>query len=422
MSNNDVAEYTSNTIVDEPHSGSSSPRNVYTVGRRQVLAGGASVLGLNVSSTPANGQQQSLATTASGNTTDFDNQLKSGIFTIHYYDGYSSDAHQIAQLLEYARNRVNEFYPHTYTHTVNIYLYREGEWNPSSFRTGQWFQSGEVQRARIRMVAPSEHPSEGELYYRKNVVHEYVHLPLAVDLRSGSQMLSVPRWFKEGLPQYIAVFETTQAIKDEYYTDRRWERVRQRIGEGHGFLLDTGMNVYQGGPHLLEFMVDEFGRTPIVQLPSVDAASFGEALKKRLDLNPIEFELRWLEWANEHHDANYQPSRYTADKTVSAAEYNDLNEQYNSLKEENDRLQEKVETLQEQNSELQNQLDDIADGSPTSESSSTDSATPHTTEGTAPSSNRTSTTTDGFGIVSGLGGLIGYLGYKRKDASSKNTN
>lgn len=399
-------------------SGKSERRVTESTTRRKFLSGMASIAGVGLlsdSSVATNHEKQRYFQAKE----DFDAKLQSEIFTIHYYEEFESDAKLIAELLSYARSTVKEFYPHEYSHKVNVYLYRADEWRESSFRTGQWFLNGEVERARIRMVTPSEHSNGGELYYRKNMVHEYTHLPLAVDLRSESGYLKPPGWFNEGLPQYISVFETTEAIKEEYYNKRGWKKVRQQIQDGNGFILDIGSNVYKGGPHLVEFMVKEFGKESVVKIPGTDTTMFGEALQKRIGLNPLEFELRWLLWANNNYDATYEVETYTPDKTVARSKYNELKEEKSNLEDRVDELEKENAALQDQVEELQQRLEETP--TPSNGSSNSSPESPNGSERTVSKEDVTEkpTTTEspGFGAKSGVIGGSGYLIYKLRSSS-----
>lgn len=408
-------------------------RGTPEVSRRQVLAG--TVAGIGLLSNPVRAAAKTGSHRSVGAPAEFDHELSSGIFTIKYHDGYESDARQIADLLQYARGVVDEFYPHEYTHDVNVYLFEEGEWRPSSFRTGQWFSQGEVQRARIRMLAPSDH-SRGKLYYRKNVVHEYTHLPLAVDYRSHSSPMLVPEWFNEGVPQYVAVHRTTDEIKQEYYNRDSWKEVRDDIRNGRGYLLDVGPDVYSGGPHLVEFMVDAFGRDVVASIPSTDAATFGEAIEVQTGLSPVEFELRWLEWANANLDADYQVDSFTTDDTVAASEYEKLEERNSELEAELQELREQNAALQRRVEDLQDRVKELTDEAGTesrpsttgradtsaAENSSTraQETTPSTEAGTTDSS--APLLAPGAGTAGGLLGVSGYVGFRRWTSTPENSD
>jgi len=262
--------------------------------------------------------------------------IEDEFFVIKYKEGYRSDAELILEYSRYARNVTMEAYPHKLEVKVKVYLYDYGSW-----KDPPWVTRADPPKAEMYFLTPSDVPEQyrkyiDNLWYQKNVVHEYVHIPTLRDI--GGSAKNPPSWFKEGIAEYIAVFHTTKEILQKC----NWElkNVEDIVKKGDGYLLIVSGDVYGGGAYILKYMYDTYGKDRVVAVLKSETKSFMEALERELEVTYYEFEDNWLKWACEEFDAD--PTLYVSfesyeDKQLYEellSSYNELNTTYHKLTED----------------------------------------------------------------------------------------
>jgi len=139
-------------------------------------------------------------------------------FIIKYKAGKEDDAKLMLEYCKFAHNVTMEVYPHELDVKVTVYLYDNKSWTRSPYSC--W---ADATKAEIHFLTPSDVPGDARrwvdnLWYQKNVVHEYVHIPTIRDLWKTEYYYSfgAPDWFDEGIAEYISVFCTTEEILQKY--------------------------------------------------------------------------------------------------------------------------------------------------------------------------------------------------------------
>lgn len=230
--------------------------------------------------------------------------IENEFFIIKYCSGYENDAEKILEYANFARPVVMEKFPHNLAQKVVIYLYKYSEYQYEPSVTVAYTDSS---KAEIYLLTPSDQSAAGscsewcdDLWYQKNVIHEYAHIPFWRDL--GLQ--DIPEWFSQGFAEYFAVFCSTSSILQKY----EWalSEIKNMVKNGDGYLVSVGGDVYYGGAYIVKYMYEVYGQDKIANLIKSNTLSFSQAIKKELNVTSIEFEDKWLKWACEEFDADYE--------------------------------------------------------------------------------------------------------------------
>jgi hypothetical protein len=263
-------------------------------------------------------------------------------FIIYYREGYKSDAEMILGYCQFARNVTMEAYPHQLEVKVKVYLYDYGSWKDSP-----WVTRADSLKAEMYFLTPSDVPEQyrqyiDNLWYQKNVVHEYVHIPTWRDVGGYGSVKNPPSWLMEGIAEYIAVFRTSEEILQKY----NWslKEIENIVKKGDGYPLIVSGNIYYGGAYMLKYMYETYGKDKVVAVFKNEANSFMEALENALEVTYWEFEDKWLEWASNEFGAD--PNIYVKFESYEGkklyeevlVKYNELNATYNGLKAKYDKL------------------------------------------------------------------------------------
>jgi len=114
-------------------------------------------------------------------------RIEDEYFIVKYKEGYKSDAELILKYCRYARNVTMKVYPHKLDVKVSVYLCDYESWRDKPYVT-----RADYIKAKICLLTPSGQPAEyrsqcNNLWYQKNMVHEYVHIPTLRDLHYRSR-------------------------------------------------------------------------------------------------------------------------------------------------------------------------------------------------------------------------------------------
>lgn len=236
--------------------------------------------------------------------------LEDEYFIVKYPLGYEDDANKILEYANFALQVVMEKYPHELSQKVVICLYDYSNYNDPPYVTR--YDSG---KREISLLAPSDQPAQyrsycDDLWYQKNIIHEYVHVPFYQDLGYGN----VPGWFSQGLAEYFSIFCSTPSILIKYES----HKIEDMVKNGEGYLMSVGGDEYYGGAYIVKYMYEVYGQDNVTNLIKSDAVSFIPALEKELNVTPREFEDKWLKWACEEFGADYD--LYAISETVPTVE------------------------------------------------------------------------------------------------------
>lgn len=280
--------------------------------------------------------------------------IEDEFFIVKYKEGYRFDAELILEYCRFARNVTMKIYPHELNVKVKVYLYDYKSWKYSPYTTSS--SSG---NAEMYLLTPSDVSEQyrswvDNLWYMKNIVHEYVHISTWRDIQKGwGASRNPPSWLMEGIAEYIAIFCTTKEILQKYSWNLK--NVENMVRNGDGYLLIVSGDVYYGGAYILKYMYETYGKEKIIAFFKCKAKSFGEALKNGLGVTYLEFENNWLKWAIKEFDAN--PNLYISLGPCEEIllkysklfdDYQSLQSEYNDLKQEYVVLQSKYKSIIEQ--------------------------------------------------------------------------
>lgn len=230
-------------------------------------------------------------------------------FIVKFLSGYGNDAKEILGYADFAREVVMAKFPHELSTKVTIYIYKGPTYVNNRYLN--WgHMSSDYMKGEIHVLAPSgaikQSSCYDDLWHRKNVIHEYVHVVVGRDIysKTGKYMGNyLPPWFNEGIAEYFAIFCSTPEILQKYDADLN--DVRQMVKRGEGYLLFVAVNKNYGGAYIVKYMYETYGQEAVKDVIESDAPSFAQALAKELNVTGRKFEDNWLKWACEEFDADY---------------------------------------------------------------------------------------------------------------------
>lgn len=248
---------------------------------------------------------------------NFDHVLHEGKWKIQYYDGYEDDAHQVADWLLLAETTLkdDDIYPHSYDLETSVKLHYPEDQGMWRMNAGHWFGDGEVTDTIMEMPTPSEHRNTGdqrERWYLSGIGHEYVHLPQLRDYRfEGSSDFLDTEWYTEGMAEYLA---NAYVLPAAGFDPDLGTSIDSNIRQGDGFAHVIGADEYAGGQRLFQFLSAKFGPDNVTAITRSNEPTVMAALHEDLGLSPIEFEEKWLEWAETNIGGTYERPLFSLDE------------------------------------------------------------------------------------------------------------
>lgn len=231
-------------------------------------------------------------------------ELSGDMYVVQYREGYESDAQVIHDHMAYARDVVDDAYPHTLDDPVAVQVFPASEYGRSF--SSMYYDAND--RA-IRMMAPAdnEHYGADSIWYKKNVVHEYVHAPQGDDRNATDyrNRLDFPSWVTEGFAEYVAVFETTDDIREFYLDYRSSKEALEHVRNGDGYLMTVTSNVYEGAMHVFRYLDDVYGIRRVSDVFGADVDTPSAAFQETLGITPFDLQREWLQWAEANIGGTY---------------------------------------------------------------------------------------------------------------------
>lgn len=234
-------------------------------------------------------------------------RIEDEYFIINYKNGKISDAVLILEYCRFARNVTKKAYPHDLSFKINVYLHEiKSGLSPGMTLAKVW---GDY--AEIHLLTPSDVPDDykrwiDNIWYQKNIVHEYVHVPTYQNIwktRWGNKY-GFPPFFD--IAEYIAIFHTTEQILNKYskiIKDMENTIIR------NGSLFFPDYDSYRWGTYLAKYMYEFYGKESIYNLFHTDVEYFWDALNIAFGVSPREFEINWIKWI--YDEFGYAlPSKY----------------------------------------------------------------------------------------------------------------
>lgn len=231
---------------------------------------------------------------------------------IYYQKGYAQDARFIKRQIVFARQHIDDDFHLNYQHEIEVYVYPNATYPYTKWvtkaTTNYSTQTGYT-GVYIEVLAPSEHPAFGHTedterleWYRHGITYAYVNIVThRLQVVHGTADRNYPPWFKKGVPQYVALFDTNQMQRDHYAN--RIDTMISMIRSGNATLERINANPYIGGPLVIKFIVDTHGWESVIDIMTADATTFQQAVTTTLGYDTYaSFEQAWLQWAASHYD------------------------------------------------------------------------------------------------------------------------
>jgi PGF-CTERM protein len=221
-------------------------------------------------------------------------------------------------------------------------------------------------------------------------------------LQNG-EWVSMPTWLKQGIPEYVAMYHTTEGIRNSQFD--RTEEVRNMIARDSGYLMSISQKPYKSRPLVVEYIVDEYGWDAVMGLIRTEHSNAAPAFESNLGVSVRKFQDGWVVHAGKQYggDCPRAEARLsdtdapsTEDLLVRLDSKNETIEELRArLAAQNETVDEQDETIAGLRDPLQNQSDGAA---------TTDAPDPAETTDTPDSS--TGASSPGFGPGAGLVSLL----------------
>lgn len=222
-------------------------------------------------------------------------------FDVRYRSGYEADAKQVRDWGIYAHGVIQELYRFECDEPFTFDVYPASEYHrPHGNMT---YMENKVS---VELVTPSEYAggyANTDQFFRHGVVHEYVH---AVQ-NSNLSFHTHANWYMEGLAEAVAVYHTTDGIRETYHENHgRSQQTQNDIRRGFGYLLGVNEFVYRGSMHLLQFMLTQYGSESVFEITEQSAHSMIEAVDMSLGQTPLDIQADWLKYAQIKYGGDYR--------------------------------------------------------------------------------------------------------------------
>ena len=216
--------------------------------------------------------------------------LTEGDFSVYFVDGDENAARKLVGWANEARAIAGRVLRVSSLPGARIYLHPRSDWKYSPYSA-----HADVEARAVHFPAPSEAPRDiNDTWYFKNLIHEYVHVAHGWILgRKWWGYRETPRWFREGLAEYIAVMESTPEVRAAYR--RYYEQMRRAVALGDTSFLFKD-DIYTWGVWFAIFLTDQFGEDALARIVHSRAPWFSRALEEVTGLDALGLERRWMEW------------------------------------------------------------------------------------------------------------------------------
>ncbi|WP_232686547.1 PGF-CTERM sorting domain-containing protein [Halobacterium zhouii] len=331
--------------------------------------------------------------------------LESEHFLIKYQSGYQADAERTLQYMRFARNHTLDVFDTRLENKVEVYVHPWDEYSRSKwavYTETQQADDGNGLDADVHLMAPSERPSptqeERRRFFRHGMTHEYAQTHMYYGMLQNGNWVSMPSWLNQGIPEYVAMYHTTDDIQNSQF--EQTEVVREMITQDSGYLMSISQEPYKSGPLVVKYIVDEYGWDAVMGVLRTEHSNALLAFESNLGVSVREFQDRWLVHASEEYGGDYpQAEARLADTNAHRTE--DLLVRLDSKNETIDELRARLaaqkETIEEQDETiayLRDALQNQSDGA-----STTDAADPAETTDTSAGSSGVSSPGFGAGVA-----------------------
>ena len=263
--------------------------------------------------------------------------IQNDYFVVNYTSGHEADANQVLEDAMYARNVTMNVYPFQLDVKVKIFLYDIASYgySPSS-------ASASPTKAEMYFLTPSDVPQSykswvDSVWYQKNLVHEFVHLPTLRDYDKVQyyHINGAPSWITEGVAEYIAVFRTTTEIQQKYSHYER-DMLNNLVNGSVIFTDEGGDSSYRSWTYIMYYVYDYYGDVKADQIFRTNASYVWTGINQALGVTPQVFEMNWIKWIYEKFNVSMPTQFLSAEELYTQniqlqQNYTILSDKYNTL-------------------------------------------------------------------------------------------
>jgi hypothetical protein len=207
-----------------------------------------------------------------------------GLFIFKAENGCSEDLDRIEQYMIWAKSILISIFPCTPLEKATLVIY----YHPNTIHSGGIVDCSTMRsdppNRTIYFLCPSACKNKTAEYYRKNLLHEYTHLFIYRE--------KDPRWFVEGIAEYVAVFHSNdQKILGQYayYISG----IKQQILKSQ-ISFENNM-AYSWTTHLIKFLLNE-KPLGIQTLLAENEAAFEDDLKRAYGIDLTQMLNLFWDW------------------------------------------------------------------------------------------------------------------------------
>ncbi|WP_324718126.1 hypothetical protein U7230_07655 [Carboxydochorda subterranea] len=217
-------------------------------------------------------------------------RVSEGDFAVSFTPGDETAARKMLGWAEQTRAIAGRVLQAASLPGAHIYLHPSSDWKHSPYSS---YADGSSRA--VHFLSPSEAPrGVDDVWYFKNLIHEYVHIAHAWVLgRKWWGYRETPSWFREALAEYASVMASTPEVKAAYrgYHDQ----MRRAVEASDTAFLFKG-DVYAWGVFFGAFLTEQWGQDALARVVHSRARSFEASLEELTGLDAIGLERRWMEW------------------------------------------------------------------------------------------------------------------------------
>ena len=225
-------------------------------------------------------------------------------FETHYYPGYCEDAQQILNLAKCARETVIKYLDIEFENRVKIYIYNE----PKTYR-GFHLNHSDMKYDHygyyISMISPTVSsgfdPQYDDLWYKSNLIHEYVHAVTLEYVKKNGKNLNcfMPKWFKEGIAEYVKLYHSSKEILTYYQTYiedkiKSIKNIEVEFNELSNKELPNNRDNQIGWAILIKYLVESSSKECVLDIFNSEKQCLTEALEEKLGEN---YKEKWSSWS-----------------------------------------------------------------------------------------------------------------------------
>ena len=224
-------------------------------------------------------------------------------FEIHYYPGYYEDAQKILDFAICARKKALDYLNMKFDKIVKIFIYI-GPRTRGGYELKYNNMSYDNIRHHISMISPTissgVDPQYEDTWYKANLIHEYIHAVTLeyVNERGKNIDCFMPKWFSEGIAEYIKLYHSSRKILDYYerYIKCKYKSIIDNkidFNELSRNDLVRNRENHIGWAILIEYLIETASKDHVLDVFNSDKRCLIDALKEKIG---EDFKEKWSYW------------------------------------------------------------------------------------------------------------------------------